>query len=470
MGYAVPSPPMSQPDSKVYTLLALSQSIRNLIQEKIGNRLFGLKAEIAQIKQAASGHWYLELVQERDGNRLASIQAVIWALDYEQILAKHGPEVSQLLKAGQELVMQVQVDYHPVYGLKLLIKDLDLSFMLGELEKRKRQTLERLKVEGLLDQQKELSPKMVFQNIAVLSSAEAAAYQDFVQHLKENEFGYRLQTDLYPVPVQGSGAASQISARLKQIPYEHYDLIVLIRGGGSKLDLDAFNDEELCRTVAEIPIPVHTGIGHESDWTVIDLTAQKAHKTPTALADYLLDKMAAFEGDLQQLAELLQHKCKDLIKLEDQILLSFREKLQLLPLSQIRRQRGEIHLSGGALVRLSAQGLRENERILERYQSQLKEQAPALIRRQREKLQDLNLQLSRDGEQQLQRIQKDLLNLSERLDLLRPERTLERGYSITRKGTKSLKTVEGLIEGDLLQTQLHDGQLESKIVKILKNE
>lgn len=461
---------MSETKAKVYSLLALSQSIKRLLDEKIGNQSFWLKAEIAQIKRASSGHYYLDLVQEKSGLRLASMAAVIWKLDLEQMLQTHGKEAEDLLVAGQELILRVMVDFHPVFGLKLLIKDLDLRFVLGELERRKRETIDRLRKEGLLDQQKKISPKLVYQRIAVLSSAEAAAYQDFIQHLVQNEFGYRLQTDLYPVPVQGASAADRIRKALELLPSDNYDLVVIIRGGGSRLDLDAFNDEALCRAAANYPLPIQTGIGHESDWTVLDLVSYQAHKTPTALADHLLDKMAAFESALQQLAELVHHKSKDIIQLQQQKVLGFYEILKLLPLSQIRTWRGNVHQSAGALVRLTADGLRNHERLLERIQVQIKEKPAEILRRQNDKLGELRERLNQLGQRHVESMQKDLLNLQERLELLKPERTLERGYSITRKGTKSIRSIKDLHENEEIETQFKDGRVISKVLKINDND
>lgn len=461
---------MSENRPKVYSLLALSQSIKRLLDDRIGQQSFWLKSEIAQVKQAASGHWYLELVHEKNGMRLAAMQAVIWKLDFDQILAQHGKEVKDLLQAGQELVLRVMVDYHPVYGLKLLIKDLDLSFVLGELEKRKRETLARLQKEGLLELQKQMPERLIYQRIAVLSSEGAAAYQDFIEHLKQNEFAYRLQTDLYPVPVQGAGAAVQIAQTLLKIPTEQYDMVAIIRGGGSSLDLDAFNDEALARAAAHFPLPIETGIGHESDWSILDLVAYKAHKTPTALADYLLDKMAAFEGKLQQIAEGLQRKSKDLIQLERQKILGFSEKLSLMPLSQIRVRRGEVHNTAGMLVRLSADGLRKNERVLERLRMLLQEKPLLLLKKENEILAQLQEQLNRNGQAQMQRMQKDLLHLQDRLELLKPERTLARGYSITRQGENSIRSVTELQKGAEIETQLKDGRIWSTIQKIEKND
>lgn len=461
---------MAQKPAKVYSLLALSQSISNLIQAKIGKERLWLKAEIAQIKIAASGHCYLELVQERNGQRLASMQAVIWALDFEHIQQKHGSEVRKLLSQGQELVVKVMLDYHAVYGLKLLIKDLDLNFVLGELERRKRATLESLKNEGLLQKQKGFEETLVWQRIAVLSSEGAAAYEDFIQHLKENEFGYRIQTELYPVPVQGAMAASKINACLKSIPIDQYDLIVIIRGGGSALDLDCFNDEELARTAANFPMPIQTGIGHESDWTVLDLVAYKAHKTPTALADHLLDKMSAFELKLKQMADLMQRIIQESLKLEDQKLLRYKENLQLLPINHIQRQRGKIHNTASLMVRLSADGLRSHERILEMFQMQIVDLPKNLIRRTKDQLKEFQSNLNRQGNWQMDRLHRDLVNLQERLELLKPERTLERGYSITRKGNASISSINQLQAGDTLETQLKDGLIESKIIKVKSNE
>lgn len=461
----LPSPKMPGSPPKVYSLLALSQSIRNLIHEKVGQQVFWLKAEIAQLKQAASGHYYLELVQERDGRRLASMQAVIWFLDFQQIHSKHGAELLKVLKQGQELVLKVSVDFHSVFGLKLLVKDLDMDFVLGELEKRKRLTLEKLRGDGLLDVQKKLKEPMVWQRIAVLSSEEAAAYQDFKEHLKQNEFGYRLQTVLFPVPVQGHAAADLIGSLLGKIPKEEFDLIVIIRGGGSRLDLDTFNDEGLARAIAAAQLPVHTGIGHESDLSVADMVAHKAHKTPTAVADYLLDRMLAFENSLQQIAALLHRRSKENLKFEDQNLLRFQEVLALKPLVTVQRKRGDLHQNASTLVRLSADAMHEAERFLNFFKQSLANLSPALIRMQKDRLEDLERTLNQQGQFRMEQAQRDLNALQERLELLKPQRTLERGYSITRKNQKGVLSIHDVKDGDRIETQVKDGSITSTIIK-----
>ncbi len=458
---------MSQGKPKVYRLQRLAEAIQGLFQRELGDQSFWVRAEIAEISTSSSGHSYLSLVEERDGYRLASLQGVIWKADYEILKSQLNKDLPGLLQRGQELVFRVLVDYHPVYGLKLIIKEIDLSFSLGELEKRRQANLKKLEASGRIEDNRKIPESQVWQRIALISSKEAAAVKDFIQHLQENEFGFRFKVDLFPSKVQGKEAPLSLIKALQSIQYHEYDCIAFVRGGGSSLDLDAFNDLALCYEILNCPIPVLSGIGHESDWTLVDRVAHTAQKTPTAVADHLLDKMAAFEREIGMFYQALARHAKDSLHIESIALKEYANTLKNQPQHFLETQRGFIHQNANGLIRDLSSKLKAQNQDLDKMSESLKLKPLQLLQDQlRPKLSRLQEHMELIAKHHFLQRQSALENLKSTLRLLGPEQTLKRGFSITRKDGESLRSSALLKLGDLLETQLEQGIIISQIIKI----
>ncbi len=309
---------------KALTLLELNQIIGR--QLSAIQREFWVIAEIAQIN--FQQHAYLELVQQENGKIVAKSRAAIWASQLKVIQRKSGTLPENLLKKGVKALLLVSVNFHEVYGLSLVVSDVDLSFALGEMEQARKATLERLAAEGLLGRQRALPLPVVAQRVAVISSPDAAGYGDFMHQLAHNAYGYVFHTQLYAAQVQGEKAVAEISAQLAVAGAANHDIIVIIRGGGSKLDLAAFDEYELAKSVCLCPVAVLTGIGHQRDDSVCDQVAAASFKTPTAVAEFLISKMAAYESALLRLQERMLGHLRTVIQSGREMLAAYPRLLQ----------------------------------------------------------------------------------------------------------------------------------------------
>ena len=267
------------------TLSELQRRVRQVLEERFALPLW-VSAEIAEVKVNYSGHCYLELVEkgEGDGVPKAQARAVIWRSQYARIAAYFEAETGQRLAAGMRILAKATVNYHELYGFSLQLLDVDPAYTLGDMERQRQQTIARLQAEGVWEMTRQQALPAVVQRIAVVSSSRAAGYQDFCNELAKSP--YRFCLTLFDAVVQGAAAEDSIVDALSRIAAagEAFDAVVMIRGGGSSSDLNCFNAYRLCNHVAQFPLPVVTGIGHDKDTSVADLVAHTALKTPTAVA------------------------------------------------------------------------------------------------------------------------------------------------------------------------------------------
>lgn len=249
-----------------------------------------LKAEISALKARPSGHCYMELSQSSDSGIIAKAQAVIWSSKYRFLAPFFKSVTGSDLSEGMNVLVQVSVNFSQLYGLSLVIDDIDPEFTLGEKELLRRQTIARLQEEGLMDRQKELALPVLPYRLAVISAPDAAGYRDFIRHLLGNGYGFVFCPELFPAVMQGGEAPSSITAALDSIASSgaQYDLVLIMRGGGAKLDLACYDDYSLASAIARFPVPVFTAVGHDQDFHVCDMVAFHYLKTPTALADELV--------------------------------------------------------------------------------------------------------------------------------------------------------------------------------------
>ena len=339
-------------------LLELQLRIKESIADAFPGR-YWVKAEIASWSPRANGHCYLSLSQSRGGKSVAESRAMIWKWKYPQLKAFFREQTGEELRAGITVLVLVQVSFSELYGISLYIEDVDPAFTLGERALERKRVLEKLEREGYLELQKELALPELPRRLAVVTSLTAAGYQDFRRHLLENPEGYAFRLDLYEALMQGEQAPSSIMAALLEASEKDYDAILLLRGGGSELDLACFDDFELAVTIASCPVPVITAIGHDKDVHIADLVAHASVKTPTALADLFLDAVRALDRTLDRLQQrvgLAVERRLDAMRQQAEALL-VRIRLGLLgKYAQVARLKGQaVHrLQFAASARLSA--------------------------------------------------------------------------------------------------------------------
>lgn len=276
-------------EKEYVSLQELQSRLKSGIEQLFPMRVW-VKAEISAMKVRVGGHCYLELSQSCDGKLVSKAPAVIWASRYRFISPYFESVTGSPLQEGMSVLVLVQVSYSHLYGLSLVIDDIDPDFSLGEGERQRRETVARLQEEGLADMQKGLRLAALPRRFAVISAPDAAGYRDFMKHLHENEYGFTFCTELFPALMQGASCPSSVVAALDGIAGSgrDYDAVLLLRGGGARLDLACFDDYGLCAHIAQFPIPVLTAVGHDQDFHVCDMVSYMYLKTPTALADEII--------------------------------------------------------------------------------------------------------------------------------------------------------------------------------------
>lgn len=401
------------------TLTQLSQLVKLVLQETIKPDVWVI-AEISSCKMAGrGGHYYLDLVDKSQNTITAKMSAAIWANTYAYLRSKFGADLNNLLKDGNKILLRCTVDFHEVYGIKLIVSDIDASVTLGELELRRQQTINRLTQEGFIGLNAQLPLPQVLQRIAVISSATAAGYGDFINQTTQNPYQYKVQTTLFPSLMQGEGVEQDLIARLQEIAerQHRFDAVVIIRGGGSKLDLEAFNNYQIAVAIAQCPLPVLTGIGHQQDESVADLVAHTPLKTPTAVAEFVLQSFLNFEAQL----------------------LNQFSQLKTLTHTLLTEQHFYLHTTA----------------------SQLKNIANNRLSHQNQLLQNIMPQMTKNAKHLLQIHQTKLQHLEQTFNLFNIDSLLQRGFTITRQNGKALTGAQKALKGQPIVTQFKDGQLTS---------
>ena len=275
-------------------LFELQTSLKEGIESLFPNRIW-VKAEVSALKARNGGHCYMELSQSDGKGLIAKTNAVIWSSRYRFLAPYFESVAGSPLQEGMTVLVQVQVNYSQLYGFTLVVNDIDPEFSLGVKEQERQRTIERLREEGLMGLQKELQLPLLPYSLAVISAEDAAGYRDFIRHLEDNQYGFKVNPVLFPAQMQGADCPSSIIAAMDEVIADgcNWDAVLILRGGGARLDLACYDDYDLSAVIAQYPLPVLTAVGHDQDFHVCDMVAHEYLKTPTALADYILDMYMA---------------------------------------------------------------------------------------------------------------------------------------------------------------------------------
>ena len=360
---------MSEPNFiELYDLQTL---LREGLEEAFPEMLW-VRAEISSIKARRGSHCYLELSQSaEDGTLTAKVRAIIWAGKYTVISDYFESVAGSPLQEGLTLLFQVRLNYSELYGLSLIVNDVDASVMLGAQEEARQKTIARLQKEGRFETQKALALAALPYRIAVISAEDAAGYRDFMRHLHENEYGFAFQTVLFPAMMQGTQAPASMAAALEEAAgvgasnagEAPFDLIVILRGGGSKIDLLCFDDYDLAVAIADCPIPVLTAVGHDQDHHICDEVAYDSVKTPTALADWLLDIYGQEDEHISSyVSRLMMAFSAKIARMESRIDLLENRILSADPRNILKRGY-VLALDAGGKVLKGAQALSQGDRL-----------------------------------------------------------------------------------------------------------
>ena len=377
------------------SVVQLTSTIQQVLEKEL-EPLIWVVGELADFRQAPQGHVYFELV-EKEGNQVqAKIRANLWQFTFRTVAAKFESVTGTTLKSGMKVLAQVSVTYHPVYGLSLNVKDIDPSFSLGERARIRQETVNRLTQEGKLRSNAQVQLPLVIQRIAVISSSTAAGYGDFINQINGNPSGYKIYHRLFPSLMQGNEAVPQLLAAMDHVAKEatklRLDALVIIRGGGAQLDLDCFDDYTLGLKIAEFPLPVFTGIGHERDETIADLVAHTRLKTPTAVAEFILSSYREFEDQLGIAAQRLDWITRSKFKEEERLLQSLGFRLQGEAKQLLSRGEERVRTCSSRIF-LAAKSLGKQEIVTLSQKSELlKKESQRYLKQQMDRVSQLELQ------------------------------------------------------------------------------
>ena len=383
---------------KQYSLSELCAEIQEVVENDLLER-YWVRAEIASL--SARGHCYMELVEKAEDNMLAAkVRATCWSNVYSLLSAYFIQETGQALRVGMQVLVEVSVTFHPVYGLSLNVWNIDPTYTQGDLAKQRQATIRRLIEDGVMELQQSLELPTLIRKVAVISAADAAGYGDFCDQLQNNRFGVKFEVELFAAVMQGDHAPKSIIKALNEIVSEEeekWDIVVIIRGGGATTDLGCFDDYELASHCAQFPLPILSGIGHTRDMSIVDMVAHTSVKTPTAAAEWLIERVA--------------------------------KQVEMISQLVLRLQRATQH----AVVQ-------ENNK-LQAYMQRMSHAAQRLLMQEQNRLQ----------------------MWTKTIELHSPERIFKMGYSLTMVNGKPVMRKEDVKEGDVLKTYLQDGVVESVV-------
>ncbi|MDO4497796.1 MAG: exodeoxyribonuclease VII large subunit [Bacteroidales bacterium] len=402
------------------TLYELNHQVARALTRSFPSPIW-VQAEISELRQAANGHCYMELIEkaENTGQLVAKARAMIWANKWYALSNLFEQTTGQRLSNGLKVLVEVQVQMHEAFGYSLVIHNIDPSFTLGEMERRKREIIQRLTEEGMIDMNRSLPFPTLPQRIAVISAEGAAGYGDFCHQLTNNEWGMHFYIKLFPAAMQGDQTEASVIHALDRIAQyqELFDVVVIIRGGGSVSDLSAFDSYALGANIANFPLPVITGIGHERDHSVCDVVAHTSVKTPTAAAALLIDTL-----------------CEQMSKLLDL-------EQRLINANESRMEREKMRLE-----RLT-NGVRNTHIILQQQIGRL----------------DIMLErISMNARQRVASEQQRLSYMERTVQMAQPDNILKRGFSIARYNGHAIKNAKDVPIGAEIEIETSKGKIAAK--------
>ena len=400
---------------------------------------YWVEAELSEAREGYGGHCYMELIEkdEHSNTPIAKAHASCWRNRWMLLKPQFERVTGQRIHAGMKVLLKVHAQFHENYGFSWIVDDIDPTYTMGDMARKRMEIIQTLKEEGVFDLQKELKLPMFCQRIAVISSATAAGYGDFCNQLADNGYGLQFTTALFAATMQGEGVEQSVISALNRIneEWENWDCVVIIRGGGATSDLSGFDTLALAENVANFPLPIITGIGHERDESVLDMISFQRVKTPTAAAAFLVDHLTEVYARIEDAQEAIVNYVKRRLQVErmkfERLSTQIPTLFSLVKVRQSNRLDQLLNRLKVKAERIPADGLHR----LDMLEARLKEP------------------VARKLERELHRIDM----LSQRAIAQDPERLLSRGYSITLKDGKSIKDASQLKAGDEIETRFAKG-------------
>lgn len=428
------------------SLYELNSLVRDVISMSLPDS-YWVEAELSEAREGYGGHCYMELIEkdERSNTPVAKAHASCWRNRWGLIKPHFERITGQRIHAGMKVLLKVHAQFHENYGFSWIVDDIDPNYTMGDMARKRQEIINTLKEEGVFELQKELQLPMFCQRIAVISSATAAGYGDFCNQLADNDYGLQFRTCLFPATMQGEGVEQSVIAALDSInaEWEDWDCVVIIRGGGATSDLSGFDTLALAENVANFPLPIITGIGHERDESVLDMISFQRVKTPTAAAAFLVQHLTDVYATVMDAQEAISQYVKRRLQMERMRLDRLSNQIPTL-FSLVKTRQGA---------------------YLDRLMNRLSARVQSRISDSRRRLDILSGNIQPVIERKLMTQRHRLEMLEQRIKSQDPALLLKRGYSITLRDGKAVKDAAQLNAGDIIETRFAEGSVTSEVCK-----
>ena len=429
---------------EIITLYELNVFVREVLHTAMPDR-YWVQAELSEVREAAGGHCYLELVQKDTSGRklIAKARANVWQSVYVLLKPMFERETGRALAPGIKVLLQVEVVFHELYGYSLTVTDIDPSYTLGDMARQRREILRQLEAEGILNDNKSLTLPILANHIAVISSPTAAGYEDFCNQLDENEYGFSFVIRLFPAVMQGERTEQSVLAALDNVLNDtrQWDVVVIIRGGGAVSDLSDFDTYMLAAACAQFPIPIITGIGHERDDTLIDIVAHTRVKTPTAAAAFLIQHQLETAKALESVCQRLQSSVHTIIEAKSTQIKFLTVQIPSLCLRCCDRTSYDFEHLVMLLSNESRHKLSDALQSICNVETTCRAAMSSLLQKEQNKLQ----------------------LLCQRVVAADPENILKRGYTMTLCDGRIVHCAAELSKGNIITTRFADGEVRSRV-------
>ncbi|MGV3629637.1 MAG: exodeoxyribonuclease VII large subunit [Bacteroidota bacterium] len=479
-------------EKQIFTLKQVAQSIQRVISERY-QQSYWVQAEMFKLNHTPKGHCFPELVHKEDGRVLTEMRGTIWNANFQRISKSFAEVVKEPLRDGLNLLLLVKITFHPVYGLSLEILDIDPTYSLGELQKEREETLKKLKAEGVLNQNQQVDFPLIPKRLAIISMESSKGFKDFCTLIHHNQRGYKFVYKLFPAQLNGDAAIPSIIGQLDQIGKlrGHFDVVLIIRGGGGEIGLSCYNNYELSKAIATFPLPVLTGIGHSTNITVSEMVAYRNAITPSDLADLLLRVFHEFDLDMQALGREVKSGTLQLIRQQKIALKQETRHFKYISEALLQRNRHGLKSLSSELIQESRWLFQQAKNDLQQLRSRIQSQSKFAGRAQLQRIAylgenlrksvrtylQLSLQVVEDSRfyllqevpKVLDRQNEEIRRIQKNLELVDPKNVLKRGYSIVLNSEKRLLNPAELAVGDALEIINFDSVIEGKVTKIKKS-
>ncbi len=447
------------------TLYELNQIIKSTVEQKFNSPVW-LIAEINSINKHRSGHCYLEFIQKATNSDqiIAKTRATIWSTQFRMIESYFQSVTKSELTEGLKVLVKVSVDFHELYGLSLNVRDIEPAYTLGDLERRKKEIIEKLENEGVIEMNKALTLPHAIQKIAVISSSGAAGYEDFVNQLQRNKYSYGFSVSLFEADMQGNRTEETVVKALTDIfdSGKKFDIVAILRGGGSKSDLSFFDNYNIAYLITQFPVPVITGIGHDRDESVTDMVAHTKLKTPTAVANFIIEHNLLFESAIIDLGEEIVFHVREFIKTNETYIANLGFGINKTKKTIISKQE-HCNKLFFRLKQASQNKIRNEKYNLTINQNRILNVPKVKIKQNDTHLDTLNNRIKTTSGHVIEKISHNLEMYEQNFRLINPANVLKRGFSITKFKGNTINRNTELQPGDEINTIIYGKEIKSKI-------